>query len=995
MSTASLEETIAGDDVSEVARRDARLERGDPVGRYVVLGQLGSGAMGVVFAAYDPDLDRRVAIKLLLPNTRGEQAQTRLLREAQALARLVHPNVVTVHDVGTLGERVYVAMEFVEGQTMAEWMEQDPRPSWSAVVDVFAQAGAGLAAAHAKKLLHRDFKPDNVMVGDDGRVVVMDFGLARPSDTDAESEAVPAPTGARRNDLLSTDLTRADALVGTPGYMAPECFEGKPANERSDQYSFCVALWEAIHHERPTAGTTLVELAGNVLAGNLRPPGRPAPRWLQRIMERGLSRDPDMRFASLDALLHALAKGRDSGRRRIFAGLGLGAAVVVGGVFVAQHLQRQRVIVACNEAGDEIDEHWSDQARVQLRDAFLATKASYAETTADKALPWLDRQAEAWRSARTEVCRHGRVTQTWEADTVSRAMWCLEERRGELVALVDRLRVVDPKTLRRAIASAAGLRAIEPCLDEAILHARPAPPVDRIEGIREVRSRLHRARAMFVGGEFDRAKEESERALAEAEPIAWPPLSSAARVVLANALVKISDFDQAREHGEQAYFDAAEAGDSELAFDAAMAVMWVHRLQANLETAEHWAELGRVELSRIGDDPIREANLDASLGAVKGEAANSEQELALAQRARELREQVLGPQHPSVAIAVNNLALAHKRAGRFERARELFEQNIALQRELLGEGHPVLAASMNNLANVLREQGEAELALEQHEHALAIRKRALGNAHPYVADSINNIAIHYDLAGDYPRAIELYQQAKDIRIAAYGEEHPRVAASFHNLAIVYRLQGDLAKARVHAMQALEINEKVRGPNHPTLAAGLNILAMILRSEGDAEGALEVHHRALKIRETALGPEHPRVANTLGNIAVVHHGEGRMDEAREFRTRALEIHRKALGPQHLDVAQHLLWLAELELEEKNFEVALSQAEQALQIYEAADASAALIAETQFVIADVLWQSSKDRGRALELAETAAQIEGSDGLRANIEQWLAERRAKVTP
>jgi predicted Ser/Thr protein kinase len=260
----------------------AELPRGAEVGRYVVIGQLGAGGVGVVYAAYDPALDRRVALKLVREeSSRGSDTsdgRARLLREAQALARLSHPNVVAVYDAGTLDERVWLAMEHVEGATLRAWAQTE-RP-WPELLQAMIAAGRGLAAAHAAGLVHRDVKPDNIMVGADGRVRVMDFGLARA----AGARVVAAPDSGGPGERLSLSVTRTGAMLGTPAYMAPEQWVGKEADARTDQFAYCVTLWEALFGERPFMGDTLVELAPRVLRGEVRAPpnGRAAPGWLRK-----------------------------------------------------------------------------------------------------------------------------------------------------------------------------------------------------------------------------------------------------------------------------------------------------------------------------------------------------------------------------------------------------------------------------------------------------------------------------------------------------------------------------------------------------------------------------------------------------------------------------------------------------------------------------------------------------------------------------------------
>ncbi|MFY0580423.1 serine/threonine-protein kinase [Cystobacter fuscus] len=273
------------------ANAPATLGRGTALDRYVVLEPLGQGGMGMVYAAYDSVLDRKVALKLLPPgdvdgDTEMTSGRARLLREAQAMARLSHPNVVAVYDVHQHGLQVFMAMELVEGQTLLQWQRQQKR-GWKEILAAFLSAGRGLAAAHAAGLVHRDFKPTNVLVGKDGRVRVTDFGLARTHNAPPEEPSEPEPSPGTRDtspvkahSMLELELTQRGAVLGTPAYMAPEQFRGAAADARSDQFSFAVSLWEALYGERPFEGTTTGERRQNVLDGRIRtpPPTRTSPR---------------------------------------------------------------------------------------------------------------------------------------------------------------------------------------------------------------------------------------------------------------------------------------------------------------------------------------------------------------------------------------------------------------------------------------------------------------------------------------------------------------------------------------------------------------------------------------------------------------------------------------------------------------------------------------------------------------------------------------------
>jgi serine/threonine protein kinase len=317
------------------------LPSGTSVGRYLIGGVVGRGAMGTVYEASDPDLHRKVAVKVLradaLSDVARQKMRARLLREAQAMARLSHPEVITVYDVGSLGDQLFVAMEYVEGETLKQWCAARPR-SCAEILGVYERAGQGLAAAHEAGLVHRDFKPDNVLVARDGRVRVTDFGLARSVDGDTgwATSLDPSTVECAGSSALTstlTTLTRTGALLGTPAYMAPEQLRGGAADARSDVFSFCVALYEALYRKRPFAGLTMTALRAAIEQGALRPvPGvDPVPRWLRGVILRGLRADPEQRFASMRELLDALHRAQETSRRQ----KALAAWVSAGALLVA------------------------------------------------------------------------------------------------------------------------------------------------------------------------------------------------------------------------------------------------------------------------------------------------------------------------------------------------------------------------------------------------------------------------------------------------------------------------------------------------------------------------------------------------------------------------------------------------------------------------------------------------------------------------------------
>ena len=298
--------SVAASTPAQIDDPGPRIEAGAVLGRYVVLHPVGSGGMGVVYAAYDPELDRKVALKVL--RDVGAEHRQRLSREGQAMARLSHPNVITVHDVGTWDDRLYVAMEFVDGGTLLSWLNTER--AYQEVLQVFIAAGEGLAAAHAAGLVHRDFKPANVLVNAEGagrtlRPRVTDFGLARPHASAQQADSTPDPPMSEASSALTMSLTRTGAMVGTPAYMAPEQYDLRPVDERTDQFSFCVALFEGLYGRRPFAGSTIAELAANVTGEKIVLPTQTkgVPPRVLRALRRGLSTDPTARFESMDALL--------------------------------------------------------------------------------------------------------------------------------------------------------------------------------------------------------------------------------------------------------------------------------------------------------------------------------------------------------------------------------------------------------------------------------------------------------------------------------------------------------------------------------------------------------------------------------------------------------------------------------------------------------------------------------------------------------------------
>ena len=364
------------------------------LGRYRLEKMLGEGGMGAVYAAFDPDLERRVALKVLRDAKSGDEARQRLLREARAMARLTHPNVVTVHEVGSASGRDYVAMELVDGDTLADWLRGDKRGE-DDVLDAFRAAGRGLAAAHAAGLVHRDFKPHNVLRRRDGRVAVTDFGLARgveaaASGLEATVDLGPASSASNTPSALS-GLTATGSVLGTPAYMAPEQWAGETVGPPADQFAYCVALWEALTGQRPFGGATLDELKRQVARGAADLDTAKLPRPLRAPLVRGLDPDPAKRWPSMDALVAAITRAERRPKVALF--VLAGAVVASAALYVALGRGGAPAAAACPAPALAPDQVWSSA------DASAFTAAGRGEIG-----ELFGKDAAAWRTLREQAC---------------------------------------------------------------------------------------------------------------------------------------------------------------------------------------------------------------------------------------------------------------------------------------------------------------------------------------------------------------------------------------------------------------------------------------------------------------------------------------------------------------------------------------------------------------------------------------------------------------
>ncbi len=863
------------------------------IGRFVIMDKLGAGGMGAVYSAYDPKLQRVVAVKLL--NVGGSEASAsareRLVREAQAMAKLSHPNVLPVFEVDDHQGDPFVAMELVKGQTLRAWMASGAK-SVPDVVEVFSQAAAGLIAAHAEGLVHRDFKPDNVMLGDEGRVRVMDFGLVRVANE------VPVPATDDHDD--SIDLTRTGAVMGTPAYMAPEQHAAAPTDERSDQFSFCVALWEALYGERPFAGATLASLAAAVIDGERRPvpAGRAVPAWLHRVCDRGLAIDPTHRFATMRDLVDALHRGQARRRRGRFAA----GALALGGLAAAAYgydsVQTMQAIERCEALGPaEIGRAWNPSAKERVRAALLATQVGFAETTATSVAARLDARSEAWADARTEVCLQQSVHHTLDATHAARTTWCLEQRATELALVVELLGDATPEVATQAVAAASGGLPPQLCLKPVQL--QDPPEGDARETITQLRTELLRVSALDATAHHAEALEAAEAAKASADLLEDGALRAAADAALGEALFHSGRFDEAEVALERGYFAAARAGDLQTAATTATLLAYVvGRELARYADGVRWGKHADARMGEFGiseDDP-RRASYFSKLGVVEYTAGHYAEAEPLFETALRLLTGHLGDDHPDAARVLGNLGMIESILGRTDSARQRYVAAIDQLRRTVGPEHPSVAAAMNNLAVLLYEQGEYEQAIALVANAVEIRTAALGAEHPDVAQALTNLAAFNVTAGHPDEAREAYARALAIHQKAFGPEHPNLAYALVGLGSLALYAHDPEEALPYFQRALAIVERAFGADHPEVATALAGVGAVYIETGELDLARASYERALAIRTATVGRDHPYAALVLGSLGLVALDENELDEARRLLDEALAVFDAVEGVQ---------------------------------------------------------------------------------------------------
>jgi tetratricopeptide (TPR) repeat protein len=809
------------------------------LGRFQLGEHLGSGGMGTVFEARDTTLNRTVAIKILKTGSGGEKARARLLREAQALARLKHPNVVTVFEVGLAGDEVFVAMELVAGGTLRDWMG---RPhGWREIVDLFLALGRGLSAAHALDLVHRDVKPANVFLDPDGTPKLGDFGLvsapgapSSPDEPDASPDSPVSPESLR---------TTAGKVMGTPAYMAPEQLQGQPADARADQFAYCASLHEALTGTLPKRDGAAAQL----------------PLRLRRILDKGLSQDAGARYPSMDALLAELQQVR-RGRKRLWIALA-STAVVAGVAGSTWAVSRARDL--CPPPLARLDAVWGPARQAAVREHLLAVDKEQGANRFAAAAAWFDPVAAGLVDQHVEACRATRMRGTQSDTLLDLRMRCLDRRFTELEESVNVLASVSTtETLDRAVAGASQLVPLTGCADTAAL-SLAAPPPDRPEVRAKTEALADEIQKVAVrqrSGELKDLPTVARRLVEEARGLDHPPSLTLALTALGKVQIAVGDYEAAAATLRELTQVAARAHD-----DRTQAFAWTYILKitaANLLKPEQALELLPVATAavvRAGEAPDQRADLlFAHATALAQLGPRGREALELFDQARTILENAGAKKHgsplgPLLADVFLHTADTLADLGEGEKAAASYKSAIDAYRELYGPDSPIEAFAWHNLGEGQRGKGKPEEALESYRHAAHIREQRLGTS-TLLADDYQGIGMSLGELKRWDQSLEPIEQALRMDRAHLGADSPGL------------LPVMIAKARV-LVHLGRLDEGLRGyddviavmdKNHLTtfnLAISLYNRAELQTQLKHYDQALAGYARAVGAFEASKGKEH--------------------------------------------------------------------------------------------------------------------------------------------
>ncbi len=909
------------------------LAPGTNLGRYVVLAKVGAGGMGVVYSAFDPELDRQIAIKVIRAEILKdmERAHANLRDEARAMAQLTHPNVVRVYDVGTQGELVYIAMEFIEGEDLLSFAKrQRAKGEWQSIFEACMQAGRGLQAAHDAGLVHRDFKPSNVLVAGDGRAFVVDFGLTR--------------IFSKAGDGGSVGWSSAS---GTPGYAPPEQLAGDPTDSRSDQYSFCVTVAECLFGRDPRSIFSRLDREQDT---ELKTPKRLAP-----LLQRGLAAESGDRYQSMRALLDNLEKSAKPRYRPAIVGASAASLTAVGLLMFVLGGRNAEAADLCAGGAERFEQLWPEQRQSDLDVLLASTKYSkhstyFLKTTGERSRNLVEQQRLS--------CEATFVDKTQSAELFDRQMFCLNSLATELESIISM--VEGGVSVEVGQSSLSALASVSDCRVSESLLATKAPPSDAssLREIQAVEDLLAERRVLEAARKPEEALKKVELAITKARAIGYGPLLTRVESHNAELLERLERFDEARQAAERAR-DAASEGR-----DTRQLIMALLKLASIVNTHEDDADealayLATARSLSLGIDlPVLDkVEIEITSGSLAQTNEEHEKSRAYAQAGLELLkplDEEDSKVQGSKIILLEILASVHFAAGELDKASPLLWNIHELKKKRLGPEHSQLAVTLTNIATVDYQLGKLEDSL-----ATLGRVRELLRSPDAAKADLGQVssleALIQNRLGHLPEAIALFQETIEIYKEVFGEDHANIWRTKANLANTYMalqrweetleiqrgfaawaterygadsptaiaarlnlatttVQAHYEDGEVQAGQLLleELaSELPKG--HPTL---VNIRVMqgnaflVLKQPADAAKFFE---KALKLNESTPNPEPSFTATTTGALAEAMWDAGKRRQSLVVARRALALYDKLSSPLTEYRAEQAKWVKEKESE----------------------------------------------------------------------------------
>ena len=825
------------------------------------------------------------------------------------MAQLSHPNVVPVYDSGPFGEGVFIAMELVRGSTLDHWVKVKPR-TWREVLAIFVQAGRGLEAAHAAGLVHRDFKPANVLVGEDGRPRVTDFGLARATRALTVPEREEPSEAVLRSGPLTLDepLTQAGAMMGSPGYMAWEQYVGAATSAATDQFSFCVALYEALYGVKPFVAKTLPDLAHLTSLGAVppAPKGSDVPAWLHRIVVMGLSPQPEKRHASMTVLLAALSHDPAVIRRR-WAGGAAGLTVVCCALGLAAW-SSWRQARACQGAEALLRGVWDEPVKQRSEASFLATGAPFAKASWQLTRDALDAWASQWVASRTEACQATRVRGEQTERQLLLRFECLDHSLAELGALAEAFGAADQELVSSAGTAASKLSPLRACVNVKQLEDRRAPPPELADTARDLAQQLAQGRALLAAGRFVDARARLLPVVKRTQELKLVALESESLEALGDLEQQSRNFVEAHRVLQTAVRAAEVAGD-----DAAAArilsrlislVGW--RLDKPDE-ARTWAALASGIVERIGGDKLIEARIAEGVGDTEWQAGQRAVSLVAYRKSLLLYLEEQGEESVDVARLRSSVGWVLTEQGELTAANDELQRSRAIRERLLGPGHPTLANTWNELATLAMERRDMHEALRCAKLTEDVAGQ-LGRTSARFARAQLTSAVMATLAGQPQLGLAeleavrpLLDISPDEMGGALGEYRRGHVLSLTRLG---RNEEALTEGRVWLAEG----ERRWGPAHPDVAALADAVASAAFASGLSAEALTGSERYLAMKAALGGADSPLTGETLLRSARAHLALNRPAEALPRAERALVALEKGFLDRRLN-SEARLTLAE--------------------------------------------------------------------------------------